>query len=167
MCLRACHVCQPSPDLRWSHKAVIRLQCHDQFDLAVGLHHHSHGRHPRCVLLVLYARILLVPPGTQVFTLWLSVLTLDTAGHLHVCVSSAVMRHVLLGAMQSRCNIGAIILPMFSTQSVCMRSKDWRCRARLTPARSPWRAHVACALRLRQRQSFERTLLSQKLKSVV
>ncbi len=37
-----------------------------------------------------------------------------------------------------------------------MRSKDWRCRGRVTPARSPWRAHVACAPRLRQRQSFER-----------
>jgi hypothetical protein len=38
-----------------------------------------------------------------------------------------------------------------------MREKDWRCRARVTPARSPWRAHVACVPRLRQRQSFLRT----------
>ena len=45
--------------------------------------------------------------------------------------------------------------------SVCTHSMDWRCRARVTPARSPWRAHVACAPRLRQRQSFSRMLLSQ------
>jgi hypothetical protein len=37
-----------------------------------------------------------------------------------------------------------------------MRSNGWRCCVQATPAKSPWRAHVACALRLRQRQSFER-----------
>jgi hypothetical protein len=39
-------------------------------------------------------------------------------------------------------------------QSVCAHSKDWRCCARVTPARSPCRAHVACAPHIRQRQSF-------------
>ncbi len=29
----------------------------------------------------------------------------------------------------------------FPKQSVCMRSKEWRCSARVTPARSPWLAH--------------------------
>jgi hypothetical protein len=42
------------------------------------------------------------------------------------------------------------------------KHKDWRCHARITPARSPWWAHVACVSRLRQRQSFSRMLLSQK-----
>ena len=46
-------------------------------------------------------------------------------------------------------------------QSLCAHSKDWRCRAQVTLARSPCRAHVACIQRLRQRQSFSRTLLSQ------
>ncbi len=50
-------------------------------------------------------------------------------------------------------------------QRACIRSKDWRCRARVTPARSPWRAHVACIPRLRQRQSFSRMLVSQKSKT--
>ena len=53
-------------------------------------------------------------------------------------------------------------------QNVCAHSKDWRCWARATPARSPvagcW-AHVAYVLRLRQHQSSDsRTLLSQKQK---
>ncbi len=38
--------------------------------------------------------------------------------------------------------------------------------ARVTLARSPWRAHVACVPRLRQRQSYTRALLSQKQKLV-
>ncbi len=33
-------------------------------------------------------------------------------------------------------------------QSACARSKAWRCRARVTPARSPSRAHAACITRL-------------------
>jgi hypothetical protein len=37
-----------------------------------------------------------------------------------------------------------------------VREKDWHSRARVTPARLPWRAHVACVPRLRQRQSFSR-----------
>ncbi len=63
-------------------------------------------------------------------------------------------------------SVGVIILPMFPKQSVCAHSKDWRCRARVTPVRSPWRALVACVPHLRQRQSFSRTLLPQKPKSV-
>ena len=39
---------------------------------------------------------------------------------------------------------------------MCMRAKAWRCRDRVTLARLPWRAHVACVPRLRQRQSFSR-----------
>jgi hypothetical protein len=35
-----------------------------------------------------------------------------------------------------------------------MHKKDWRCRAHVTPARSPWWSHNACVPRLRQRQSF-------------
>jgi hypothetical protein len=50
-------------------------------------------------------------------------------------------------------------------QSECAHSKHWRCRVRFTPARSPWRAHVTCVPRLRQRQSFSRTLSSQKPKT--
>ncbi len=48
--------------------------------------------------------------------------------------------------------------PFISSEKerACMRSKDWYCRATVTPARSPWRAHVACVPRLRQRQSFSR-----------
>ena len=46
-------------------------------------------------------------------------------------------------------------------QSVHARSKDWRCRVRVTPARSPCLAHVACVPRLRQRQSISRALLWQ------
>ena len=42
-----------------------------------------------------------------------------------------------------------------------MRSKDWRCRARFAPAKSPWRALVACVPRLRQRQSFLHTLFAK------
>ena len=34
-------------------------------------------------------------------------------------------------------------------QRMCMREKDWRCRARVTPARLLWRAHVACVPRFR------------------
>ncbi len=34
---------------------------------------------------------------------------------------------------------------------------DWRCRARVTLARTPWRAHVACVSRLRQRPTFSHT----------
>ncbi len=41
----------------------------------------------------------------------------------------------------------------------------WRCNVGVTPARSPWRAHVACVPRLWQRQSFERmhTLCSHRI----
>ena len=44
-----------------------------------------------------------------------------------------------------------------------MHSKDWRYRARGTPARSPspGRANVACTLRLRQRQSFGRAVITE------
>jgi hypothetical protein len=35
-----------------------------------------------------------------------------------------------------------------------MRSKDWCCRARGTPARLLWRARIAYAPHLRERQSF-------------
>ena len=55
-----------------------------------------------------------------------------------------------------------VILLILRSQRACIRSMDWRCCARVTPARSPWRAHVACIPRLRQRQSFLRMLLSQK-----
>jgi hypothetical protein len=48
-------------------------------------------------------------------------------------------------------------------QCVRMREKDWCCRARVTLARSPWRARVACVPRMRLRQLFSRTLLSQRL----
>jgi hypothetical protein len=61
--------------------------------------------------------------------------------------------------------LGVVILLILRNQRACIRSKDWRCRARVTPARSPWRAHVACIPRLRQRQSFSRMLLSQKSKT--
>ena len=44
------------------------------------------------------------------------------------------------------------------SDSVCVR-KDRRCCTRVTPARSPWRAHVACIPHLQQRKSFSRTLL--------
>ncbi len=46
-------------------------------------------------------------------------------------------------------------------QSVCERFKGWPCRVRVSPVRSPWRAHVACAPHVRQCQSFSRTLLPQ------
>jgi hypothetical protein len=49
----------------------------------------------------------------------------------------------------------------FTKQSVCTRSKDWRCCARVVPARSPWRTHVACVPRSRHRQSFSHTLMSE------
>jgi hypothetical protein len=51
-------------------------------------------------------------------------------------------------------------------QCVSTHSKAWRCHARVTTTRSPWRAPVACALRLRQRQSVSRTQLSQQPQSV-
>ena len=60
---------------------------------------------------------------------------------------------------------GVVILLILRNQRACIRSKDWRCRARVTPARSPWRAHVTCIPRLRQRKSFSRMLLSQKSKT--
>ncbi len=49
---------------------------------------------------------------------------------------------------------------------MCRREKDWRCQPQVAPARSLWRAHVACVPRVRRRQSFSRTVLSQKPKSV-
>ncbi len=50
---------------------------------------------------------------------------------------------------------------------VCAHSKDWRCSARVTLARSPCRTRVACVTRLWQRQSFLHTLLSkQKPKTI-
>ncbi len=58
-----------------------------------------------------------------------------------------------------------LILVRIQTQSVCMRSKYWRCRARVTLVRSPWRAHVACVPRLKQRHSFSQMLLSQQPKT--
>ncbi len=44
------------------------------------------------------------------------------------------------------------------SDSVCVR-KDRRCCTRVTPAKSPWRAHVVCVPHLQQCQSFSRTLL--------
>ena len=60
---------------------------------------------------------------------------------------------------------GVLSIHYFPKQSVCLREKDWCCRARVTPARSLWRAHVTYVPRLRKRQSFSRTLLSQKSSS--
>jgi hypothetical protein len=51
-------------------------------------------------------------------------------------------------------------------QYVCVREKDWRSRARVIPARSSWRTHVARVPRLRQRQSCSRKLLSRQPKTV-
>jgi hypothetical protein len=66
---------------------------------------------------------------------------------------------------KSDSSLGVAILLILRYQRACKRSKDWRCRERVTPARSPWRAHVACIPHLRQRQSFSRMLLSQKIKN--
>ena len=67
-----------------------------------------------------------------------------------------------LGAVRARLHVDKLILQY---QRACIREKDWRYRARVSPARSPWRAHVTCVPRLRQRQSFSRMLLSQKSKT--
>ncbi len=48
----------------------------------------------------------------------------------------------------------------------CIQRTGQRCRARVTPARSPCRAYIACVPRLRQHQPFSRTLLSQLPKTV-
>ena len=58
--------------------------------------------------------------------------------------------------------LGVVILLILRNQRACIRSKNWRCCARVTLARLLWRAHVACIPRLRQRQSFLRMLLTQK-----
>ena len=50
---------------------------------------------------------------------------------------------------------------------VCVHEKDWRCGAQVTPARSPCWAHVVCVPRLRQRQSFLRTLFSPNPKTIL
>jgi hypothetical protein len=63
------------------------------------------------------------------------------------------------------CLVGVVILLILRNQRACIRSKDWRCRARVTPARLPWRAHVACVPLLRLRHSFSRMQLSQKSKT--
>ena len=60
--------------------------------------------------------------------------------------------HCFSSAFRFSCSLP--IIP--KAECVCMREKDWRCRARVTPARSPCRAHVACAPRLQQRHFFER-----------
>ena len=52
-------------------------------------------------------------------------------------------------------NIGLIIQPKAS-KTECVHALKGPEQPRNTPARSPWRAHVACVPRLRQRQSFER-----------
>ena len=67
----------------------------------------------------------------------------------------------------SVCILEVVILLILRNQRACIRSMDWRFRTRVTPARSPWRAHVACIPRLRQRQSFLRMLLSQKSKASI
>ena len=70
---------------------------------------------------------------------------------------------ILIGAMCSQlAERGRVGVADVRRQSVRAHSKDWHCRTRVTPARLPWRAHVARVPRLRQRQSFSRTLLSQK-----
>jgi hypothetical protein len=60
---------------------------------------------------------------------------------------------------QSHVGVLKLLCINISEQSVCAHSKDCRCRARVTLARSPCRAHVACVACLRLRQSFSRTLL--------
>ncbi len=54
---------------------------------------------------------------------------------------------------------GECALAVYVCMYVCTRPQrpgaaTWRCHARVTPARSPWRLHIACVPRLRQRQSF-------------
>ncbi len=44
--------------------------------------------------------------------------------------------------------LGVSTLQNLPNWSVCMRKKDWYCRARVILARLPWRAHVACVPRL-------------------
>ncbi len=48
----------------------------------------------------------------------------------------------------------------FRKQKMYMRKKDRLCRMRVTPAKSPCRAHVARSSRLRQHQSFAPYALS-------
>jgi hypothetical protein len=61
--------------------------------------------------------------------------------------------------------VGMVILPLFSKVECTHARKGLMasCVARVNPARSPWWAHVAFVPRLRQRQSFSRMLLSQRL----
>ena len=47
-----------------------------------------------------------------------------------------------------------IALLVFGNYNNSVREKDWCCSVRVTPVRSPWRAHIACVPRLRQRQFF-------------
>ena len=64
-----------------------------------------------------------------------------------------------------QCSVRVVILLILRNRRACICSKDWRCCARVTPARSPWRARVACIPHVWQRQSFSRLLLSQKSKT--
>ncbi len=73
---------------------------------------------------------------------------------------------ILFLARQIHYSPGGLVIPLIlRNQRACIRSKDRRCRARVTPARLPWRAHVACIPCLQERQSFSRMLLSQKSKT--
>ena len=78
--------------------------------------------------------------------------------HTRLYVSTRTYTHI-------HARVGVVILLILRNRRACIREKDWRCRARVTTARSPWRAHVAYIPRLRQHQSFSRMLLSQKSKT--
>jgi hypothetical protein len=55
---------------------------------------------------------------------------------------------------------------MGATSTMLSKAECGRCRAQVTPARSPCRAHAACVPRMQQRHSISRTLLSQHKSSL-
>ena len=96
------------------------------------------------------------------YTSWLTLESVDAVLFCLLTDSFPCMHPMRLPPPPSLIGCGVVILLILRNQRACMRKKDWRCHKRVTPARSPWRAHVACIPCLRQRQSFSRMLLSQK-----
>ncbi len=79
------------------------------------------------------------------------------------------------GFMEARFNLGMLRLQVTALslgvadvrrQSVCVHSKDCRCRARVTPARWLWRAHSACVQCLRQSPFCARCCHSSQIEVV-
>ncbi len=70
----------------------------------------------------------------------------DGAASQHLLWSGAAIQDLLEQGVHLKCDlcglwhciaVGVVILLILRSQRACIRSKDWRCRARVTPARSP------------------------------